>query len=141
MEILPCVQAKFLSRRFRTEKLLSRFSSGNSEFCQLHPETKTVGDLPHLLVHCPALADRRRLLLEYWSSISTSNPICHELLVNMKTTDDNFIQFVLDCSVLPQVISAAQENGRNIYNILFKATRTYCYSIYRSRLKLLNLWK
>ena len=135
------VQAKYLSGRFRTEKLLSHFATGNSQFCQLHPETETVGDLIHHLVLCPALATRRSLILEYWDNISYANPICYNILQQMKTTDPEiFLQFLLDCSVLPVVIEAAQQHGEEIYNILFKATRTFCYSLYRARLKLLDQW-
>ena len=135
------VQAKYLSGRFRTEKLLSHFATGNSQFCQLHPETETVGDLMHHLVLCPALATRRSLILEYWDNISYATPICYNILQQMKTTDpETFLQFLLDCSVLPVVIEAAQQHGEQIYNILFKATRTFCYSLYRARLKLLDQW-
>ena len=42
-----CVQAKYLSGRFRTDTLLNHFSSDNSRFCQLHPEQPVVGDLVH----------------------------------------------------------------------------------------------
>ena len=134
-----CIQAKYLSGRFRTEKLLSHFGSGNSPFCQLHPESMTTGDLQHHLVHCPSLSSRRALLFDYWDMVSISNPHCQLILKRMKTTEpEEFLQFVLDCSVIPEVISAAQLYGQEIYNILFKATRTYCYSLYRARLNLLN---
>ena len=56
------------------------------------------------------------------------------------TTNEEFLQFVLDCSSLPEVIAAAQIHGMELYNILYKATRTYCYSLYRARLKLLSQW-
>ena len=35
-----CIQAKYLSGRFRTEKLLSHFATENAPFCQLHPDTE-----------------------------------------------------------------------------------------------------
>ena len=136
-----CTQAKYLSGRFRTDKLLSSFSGENSPFCQLHPDTHTEGDLLHQLVLCPSLASRRVVLFEYWDNISASSPPCKEILVKMKTTNpENFLQFVLDCSAVPDVIAAVQAHGKSIYNILYKATRTYCYSLYRARLKLQNQW-
>ena len=136
-----CIQAKYLSGRFRTEKLLSHFSKGNSMFCQLHPGTETIGDLLHHLVLCPSLASRRSLLYEYWDQISLTHPVCNDILHRMKTTEpEKQLQFLLDCSVIPEIISAAQLHGDSIYAILFKATRTFTYSIYRSRLKLLDQW-
>ena len=64
------IQAKFLFGRFRTEKLLSKFSSSNSAFCQLHVHQPEVSDLEHLLVHCPVLAERRALLFEFWDALT-----------------------------------------------------------------------
>ena len=88
----------------------------------------TTGDLQHHLVHCPSLSSRRALLFDYWDMVSISNPHCQLILKRMKTTEpEEFLQFVLDCSVIPEVISAAQLYGQEIYNILFKSTRTYCY--------------
>ena len=135
-----CVQAKYLSGRFRTEKLLSHFGSGNSPFCQLHPESFTIGDFPHHLVHCCSFSSRQVLLFNYWDFISSSSPPCQAILQRIKTTDPEEYQFVLDCSVIPDKIASAQLHGQEIYKILYKATRTYCYSLYRAKLKLLNQW-
>ena len=135
------IQAKYLSGRFRTEKLLSHFSRANSQFCQLHPESETVGDIYHHLVFCPALQDCRATLFEYWDQIAFHNQTASKILSEIQNaTPDIFLQFILDCSVLPHVISAAQSEGYTIYEILFKATRTYCYSVYRTRRKLLDQW-
>ena len=136
-----CIQAKFLSGRFRTDKLLSHFSPQNSKFCQLHPDQPEAGDLEHHLVLCPVLAERRTLLFQYWNRLSESNTLCSEILTKMQTsTTDILMQFLLDCSVMPDVISLQQEHGDQILRILFKATRTYCYSMYRERLKRLDMW-
>ena len=138
-----CCQAKYLSGRFRTEQLLSHFGAGNLPFCQLHPHQneEVVGDLAHHLVHCSALADRREFLFEYWNTISNDNIVCKQILKTVQSADeDDFLQFILDCSSVPIVIAAAQEHGKDIYKILYKASRTYCYSLYRARLKLLSQW-
>ena len=133
------IQAKYLSGRFRTEKLLSHFSSTNSKFCQLHPVTETIGDIAHHLVLCPWLQDRREALFEYWDHISSDNPPARDILKSFQSAAPNlFLQFVLDCSVLPQIIEATQAHGNIILTTLFKATRTYCYSIFRTRIKLIE---
>ena len=135
------IQAKYLSGRFRTEKLLSHFAGTNSKFCELHPETETVGDIHHHLVLCPKLQDCRAALFEYWEQIAANNQTASNILSDIQNSaTDLFLQFVLDCSVLPHVIQAANTEGYALYNILFKATRTYCYSIYRTRRKLLDQW-
>ena len=135
------IQAKYLSGRFRTEKLLSHFSHTNSQFCQLHPLTETVGDIYHHLVFCPVLQECRNNIFKYWEQIASDNNAASKILSQIqKATPDIFLQFILDCSVLPHVISAAQIEGYTLYDILFKATRTYCYSVYRTRRKLLDQW-
>ena len=80
-----CIQAKYLSGRSRTEKLLSKFSKENSPFCQLHPETSTVGDLLHQLVLCPVLAPQRDQLFEFWDKLSAPFPVCNRILRRRQT--------------------------------------------------------
>ena len=93
-----CIQAKYLSGRYRTDKLLSHFSKENSGFCELHPEDPVVGDLLHHLVLCPALQERRKVLFEYWSSITASSPPCREIITAiMSSPIQKFMQFILDC--------------------------------------------
>ena len=48
------------------------------------------------------------------------------------------MQFIIDCSVLPMVISAYQTNGPLIHSHLYKITRTWCRSLHRDRLKSLG---
>ena len=135
------IQAKYLSGCFRTEKLLSHFSHTNSQFFQLHPLTETVGDIYHHLVFCPVLQECRNNIFEYWEQIASDNNAASKILSEIqKATPEIFLQFILDCSVLPHVISAAQIEGYILYEIFFKATRTYCYSVYRTRRKVLDQW-
>ena len=100
-----------------------------------------MGNILHHLVICPSLASRNDVLFEYWDKISVTSPHFYEILRRIKKTNpEHFLQFVLDCSAVPKVIAATQAHGESIYSILYKATRTYCYSMYRARLKLLNQW-
>ena len=48
------------------------------------------------------------------------------------------MQFIIDCSVLPLVISAHQTHGQAIHNHLYKITRTWCRSLDRDRLRALG---
>ena len=136
-----CIQAKYLSGRFRTDTLLNHFCKENSKFCQLHPEDQQLGDLVHHLLLCPALAERRALIFDYWDSLTASSLPCRNIINTMKAAPvKTFMQFILDCSVLPEVIQARQLHGDIVLKILFKASRTYCYSMYRERLKRLDKW-
>ena len=135
------IQLRMLSGRFRSGSLLKYFSPNNSgvcELCLLEEE-----DLSHILLpRCPLLMERRALLIEYSRSFLQNHPVCAELFEQFltDTEQDNFVQFILDCSTIPAVVRASQLN-RNTLNVLFKICRTWCYSLHRTRLKLLGRWK
>ena len=94
------------------------------------------------LVHCFSLAQRREVLFEYWDTISAKDDVCGYIITNIKLAPTEvFVQFLLDCSALPEVASLAAIHGNHLLATLFKLTRTYCYSIHRERMKILNLWK
>ena len=48
------------------------------------------------------------------------------------------VQFWLDCSTMPQVIRAVQEEGRGILFVFFKISRNYCHGLHKARLALLK---
>ena len=52
-----------------------------------------------------------------------------------------FVQFLLDCSVIPDVIAAVQIHGQHILAKLFDITRVWVYALHRDRLKLLGRWR
>ena len=53
-------------------------------------------------------------------------------------TNPEYIQFLLDCSCLPLVITAHQIYGSYRLDVLFKVTRTICHSLHKSRLAVLG---
>ena len=133
------VQLRMLSGRYRVGTLLRHFSpeiSGLCELCHLEDE-----NIVHLLVpRCPVLHDRKQPLVEFAQSTLKHSPVATSIFNEIITSDETtLVQFLLDCSVLPSVITAAQ-NDSNILTYLYKATRTWCYTMHRARLKLLNRW-
>ena len=50
------------------------------------------------------------------------------------------VQFLLDASVLPDIIIAIQEGGANILQEIFHFTRSWCYAMHRKRMQLLGRW-
>ena len=110
-------------------------NSGICEICKLEEE-----DIEHILVpRCPALKDKRALLLEYANTTLAHSKIAIDIFEKVLASDNEtlLVQFILDCSVLPPVIAAAQQD-KCILQSLFKVTRTWCYTMHRTRLKLLN---
>ena len=131
------IQLRMLSGRYRVGALLKHFRSGHTGICELCGSEEE--DLSHILEpRCPLLMERRILLLEYARSILQQSSTCSVIFEDILTTD-NFVQFILDCSVLPVVIHAAQHD-KTVLPLLFKISRTWCYSMHRTRLKLLGRW-
>ena len=137
------IQLKMLSGRYRSDALLSHFHTSNLPQCQLSCDSPdAVGDLTHLLVQCSTLASRRIILFEYWEHLAASNPVCLDLIEKMKVAPPlTLTQFLIDCSVMPEVLSLIDSHGEHVLPTLFKMTRTFCYSIHRERLKHLNRWR
>ena len=130
------VQALFLFGRYRTEKLCSHWSNNKAGHC-LMPSCDNLGileDEEHILLHCSSLASTRNRLAAFTARYSTLVPdISNLLLTYLHPNNPDFYQFLIDCSVIPEVISVVQRKGPTQLNYLFKVTRTWCYSIHLGR--------
>ena len=138
------IQALFLSGRYRTEKLCRYWSSNTSGYCLL-PQCltlKIVEDEEHILLSCQSLAATRVKLSEFTIAYAKANPVVGDILVTFTNPyNPLYTQFLVDCSVIPQVISHAQAHCNITLQHLFKVTRTWCYALHRDRLKLLGRWR
>ena len=74
---------------------------------------------------------------DYIADKPVLKPIVETYLLH---SDDQMLcmQFIIDCSVLPLVISSYQSHGGIIHQHLFKITRTWCRSLHISRMKKLG---
>ena len=99
-----------------------------------------VGSLQHILLHCPALAEARSRMLSLWSSFLVSNPLLFPVVKYYTLGGDSAnLQFLLDPSVLPMVISLSSTNPDTLKHC-FYLTRTWNYSMHLTREKLVKLW-
>ena len=134
------IQLRMLSGRYRVGSLLKHFSSTNSGICELcNLEEETLSHL--LLPRCPLLSERRELLITHSRNILKPSPISTEIFEQI-LADNNyelFMQFILDCSTIPSIIRASQQDS-SVLPLFFKICRTWCYSLHRTRLKLLGRW-
>ena len=133
------VQAKFLSGRYRTDKLLGHFNytNGNCSLCS----TGVPGSLEHLLVLCPALDKCRQNQFESLKHKPISDTAKAIILEASQGSVFEFVQVLLDCSSVPTVIKARHEFGNNILNEIFRFSRTWCYNIHITRMKMIGRWK
>ena len=101
---------------------------------------KIVETEEHLLLHCPALVSVRRRLFSRIIEFTADKTVLQTLLSNLFFQLDDAIkmQFLLDPSTLPAVISAFQTHGDEILAQCFKIGRMWCRSLHDSRLKLMD---
>ena len=131
--------SRMISGRYRSDQLLSHFDKNEDQRCRLC--LTSTGNIEHLLLDCSALSDVRNTQLQ---SISNRTDFCQDsvfLILNYREKSASaFIQLLLDCSVLPEVI-VANQNGQNVMHDIFKFGRTWCYNIHATRMKLLGRLK
>ena len=140
--VMATVQSILASGRFRTEALCSHWSNNSSGFCKLSETCQTDEDVTHFLKHCCALQSTRKKLLIFTKSYCLTNPQVDAIVAKYCNPDSRlYCQFLIDCSVLPEVSSAVQQQGTDILTHLYNITRIWCYSLHRDRLKLLGRWK
>ena len=93
-------------------------------------------------------ADMRKAMplirvVELWLKVASENKeikeIIHSMLYGQQVK--TVMQFLLDCSCFPEVVSLRQTSGLNLVTHLFYLTRTWCYSIHRSRMNKLGLYQ
>ena len=132
-------QARFLSGRYRTESLASHWSRNRDRFCLAPGCNNVVESVKHILIDCQAYISCKTRLYSLW--ISYPCPVVHNLVLEAFSNEtDYLLQFILDCSVLPSVISATQCYGVAILEKLFYLTRSWCWSIHKQRMKMLGRW-
>ena len=134
-------QARFLSGRYRTENLAKHWSNNNAGFCTSSTCLNEVETTEHILIHCRAYAANKKNLYALWLDRGRKNKVIFKLVIEALTKETPyFLQFILDCSVLPSVITARQTHGEGILEELFYLTRTWCFTIHRQRMKRLGRW-
>ena len=138
------VQATMMTGRYRTELLCSKWAPNSIGSC-LAPSCISESqeeDLHHILAGCESLEPTRLRLANFTAEFCLKNPIVQPLIHEFCSTHHpQFCQFLIDCSVLPAVITASQFLGPDVLNLLFRITRTWCYCLHKKRLQILGRWK
>ena len=140
------VQAKLLSGFYRTSWLSRHWSSDPSGSCSLphcHLNGPTPGTLQHILLHCEDLVPARVRVASLWTKTLLDKPSLASIVDRFFSSCENeqlVIQFLLDCSTLPEIVKARQAEGPWVMETLFYMTRTFCFSLHVARLRLLGKW-
>ena len=135
------IQARFLSGRYRCEKLTSHFTSTKSSpLCSICPDG-SIGSVEHILLFCSALEDvRSQLLANLQKNESISKETKQIIQFNFTLSTSTKVQLLIDPSVLPDVIRETQNGNYDLIEEMFRFTRNWCFSIHRQRLKLQGKW-
>ena len=133
------IQARFLSGRYRCEKLTRHFTPGSSPNCSIC-DGESIGSIEHILTSCDALSDIRSQHLQKLDTIKISNQSKTIIETYMSKITNLTVQFLLDVSVLPDTITAIQDGGAEILREIFHFTRSWCYAMHRKRLQLQGRW-
>ena len=104
-----CCQARMISGRFRTCWLARHWSGDSSGSCSL-PSchlNPTPGTLAHILLECEDLSIARQGVYALWANYLRDKPYLFPIVrrYTVECSDIERIQFILDCSVLPDVIA------------------------------------
>ena len=135
------IQAWFLSGRYRNERLCRFWSQNKEGFCLLESCNGKciIEDTYHIIITCNSLVETRRRLFKFTAAYVADKPLLIPLIkAYLCSSEEYFVQFMLDCSVLPMVISSYQMHGPIVHEHLFHISRTWCRSLHRDRLKLLG---
>ena len=133
------------SGRYRDDRLTRHFTPNSTGVCLVcvadGVPDPSMGDLAHILLHCPSLSSRRSLLGKYWQERTTKSVVCRELVDSFESKSESYkMQFLLDCSTIPDILQATRVHGSEVQTLLFRMTRTFCYSLHRERLRKLDRW-
>ena len=106
-------QARFISGRYRTQLLAKHWSSNTEGFCLASSCFEQEETVEHILLHCKAYTEHKKGLYSLW--LSAKNLAVRALMLKAFSSEAGYLlQFILDCSVLPEVIAAVQANGKEV---------------------------
>ena len=135
------ILARMISGRYRTEALTRFWTDNRQGFCLAPTCNGVVGDLEHLLLHCPALHTARQNLLQMWLTKAAVIPALHCYVVKLLSSPPSLIMsFILDPTSLPPIITMYQNIGTMVLDIIFYMTRTFAYGLHRKKLITIGKW-
>ena len=101
-----------------------------------------VEDLPHILLpRCPCLLENAQQLITFAIDSLSVSEIATTIFKNIIYSEDDQkkVQLLLDPSVIPEIICENQaKNNDDILHLFLSITTTWCYSMNRTRNKLLG---
>jgi hypothetical protein len=136
------ITTRMLSGRYLTDKLQRHWTHNKAGTCLL-PDCfpGSEGSLEHLLLCCEALSHTRSNLMSLCFRVAAECDELYRIITCVLNSDDQVMtmQFLLDCTVMPEIIRAVQVSGSAICDRLLYIGRIWCYNIHRERMTQLGL--
>ena len=135
------ILAMIISGTYRTDSLCRFWSDNRQGYCLAETCDQLVGDLEHLLLHCPALNEARQNLQQMWLEKAAVLPPLHVIVSQVITSSPaRKMKFILDPSSMAEIIFLFQTFGKGVLDIVYYMARTYAYGLHRKRLILIGKW-
>ena len=137
-------QAKMLSGRYVTDQLSRHWTKNKSGACLIPGcSGQHIGSLEHLLLFCPAIAEARSGIIKLCVAVSSESDDLRTIILTMLSGQPvvKMMQFILDCSSMPEVIRLTQHSTQETLERLFYISRTWCYTMHRTRMNKLGLFQ
>ena len=136
------VLALMMSGRFRSEYLTRHWSLNKLGLCQAGTCDTAIGDLEHLLIHCPALEDTRARMWHLMSEKARAFPAFYFFLKHLeKSPPKTKLQFLLDPSAFQDILEIIKIFGHPVLDLISYLNRTFVYYLYRQKQLLVGWWK
>ena len=101
----------------------------NESSSEVLDEGEDDGDLAHILLHCPALAEARHRAISHWSRYLVPRPWLLPVVAHHTLSGQSLhLQFLLDLSVLPMVISSKKCHP-DLLQSCFYLSRTWIFTM------------
>ena len=124
-----------------TGQITSAGSDNRQGYCLAETCDQLVGDLEHMLLHCPALHQARQNLQQMWLKKAAVLPPLYAIVAQViHSSPANKIKFILDPTSMSEIICLLQTYGKGVLDIVFYMARTYAYGLHRKRLILIGKW-
>ena len=135
------ILARMISGRYRTEKLCRFWSDNPGGYCLASTCNKVIGDLEHMLLHCPALSIARNNLHDMWLHRSAQYPGLLSLVNQVLHGPDTLkMIFILDPTSIPAVDHLVCKHDMQVLDLVFYMTMSLAYGLHRKKLILTGRW-
>ena len=129
------VLARMMSGRFHSEYLTRHWSQNKLGLCQAETCRDTIGDLKHLLIHCPALDNVRARM---WTLMFHKSAAFPALLLFLQQLEKSPPKTKLQA--FHDILALIEICGQPVLDIICYLTRTFVYYLYRQN-QLLVGWQ